>query len=343
LVFLLLLPFDKYNDLGCSDLLNGIVSKLESATTTASITVDIDETRRHRERHMQQDIGRHLGGKDTKRKVLEVKITYIVGNGNQVTQTATVVTREGETVYAVHFEDIPSFETINVMAIGPYGDMGTTSFLSGDQDEVSLVLEGIGDISPVSNFDFFEGSTDGWKLIGPRDSFRILPHIEVPTPDNIFERGSGAEDADEKSRLLSDSNITAFDDYDLVVSTNQYAPEEVSASYVFDLSDSESTVMIRYRFVADTLRHEGTVDTDHDDYYHMSIRSTAGTSAPHYSATKSILGLGTDTFDIATGSTPWMTASVSNITGIVEVRVTLGKVGKGDYQSHVVIDYVEEI
>jgi hypothetical protein len=291
---------------------------------------------------MQQDAGSPLRAQGTNLNVLEVQITYTLGIGNQVTQTATVALKEGETVYAVHFEEIPEYETITVMAIGPYGDLGTTSFLSGSQDEVSLVLEGMGDVSPVINFDFSEGSIEGWKLVGPRDSFSVLPHIEEVTPDNLFERGSVAEDIDEEFRLLMDTNVTDFDDYDLVVSTNMYAPLEVFASYVFDLSDSESTVMIRYRFVADSLRHEGTVDTEHDNYYHLSILSSAGTKAPHFSTTNSILGLGTDAFDVATGSTPWMIASVSNITGIAEVRGVVGKVGKGHYQSHLVIDYVEE-
>jgi hypothetical protein len=312
----------------------------KSFTTTASITIDIDEDRRQRERHMRREASRRLGGNGG---VLEVQITYTLGNGNQMTQTATVTLRERKSVYAFHFEAIPASETITVMAIGPYGDIGTTAFISGSQVEVSLVLEGIGDVSPVLNFDFVEGSTEGWKLVGPRDSFRVLPHIEEATPDNLFERGSVAKPSDQEFRLLMDSNVTDFDDYDLIVSTNKYTPEEVSASYVFDLSDSESTVLIRYRFVSDSLRYDGTVDSDHNDYYQLSIRSSAGTSAPHFSATKSILGLGTHVFDVATGSTPWMFASVSNITGIAEVRGVVGKVGKGDQQSHLVIDYVEEI
>ncbi|KAG7339101.1 hypothetical protein IV203_025830 [Nitzschia inconspicua] len=306
------------------------------ADTVAAVTIDIDGSSilRQRELKVSRDLEQEVTG------ILEVKISYSLGNGNQVTQTATVTMRASETTYSVHFENIPTLETITATAIGPRGGMGTTSFLSRRNSEISIILQGIGDVSPVVNFHFFEGSTEGWTLLGPKDSFSVIPHVENLSSSNVFKRDAGGDDP-ETFRYLLDSNETDIDDFDLVVSSNKYEAGEVSASYTFEAFESE--VLIRYRFVADVLANDGSVGKGRDDYYHLSIRSSSGTSAPRFTETKSILGLGTNAFDLVTGSTPWMYATVSNVTGVTEVRGAVGKVGKSRYQSHLVIDYVEEV
>lgn len=303
----------------------------------ASITIDIDGSSARRQRELEEAQRRDLQHQSS--GVLEVEISYTVGDGKQVTQKATVTLRESETVYAVHFENIPSFETVTVSALGPYGESDVTHFVSGTENEIAMVLQGIGEVASVENYDFFEGSIEGWDLRGPKDSFEVVPHLEDVTPDNLFKRGSYVEGEDE-FRLLQDANETGVDDYDLVITTNKYDPSEVSASYTFEATDS---VMIRYRFVAPLLLEEGPITTEENDYYHLSIRSSSGTGAPHFSETKSILGLGTSAFDPVTASTEWMVAMVSNVTGVTEVRGTVGKVGKSLYQSQLVIDYVDDV
>lgn len=307
----------------------------------ASVTIDVDgnAARRQRDLLRASDGGRSL--QQGLAGILEVEISYSLGNGNQVTQTATVTMRPSETVYAVHFEDIPHSAIVAVSALSPDGGFGSASFESGVQSEVFLALESIGDVSSVLNFDFFDGSSEGWKLSGPKDSFVVVPHVEEMTSDNLFERdASGGDDAD-AFRLLTDSNETDVSDYDLIVSSNKYAATEVSASYTFDATGSE--VQVRYKFVADVISSVGSASKEEDDFYRVSIRSKGGTSDPHFIETKSISGLGASGFDPVTGSTPWMIATVSNITGVTEVIGMVGKAGKSSYQSHLYIDYVEDL
>jgi hypothetical protein len=329
----------------------------------SSVTIDIHESQARRRRQTKEQelkrdrtyIRRRLDdhstntttwGNDT--DTLDVMLSYSLGDGVQITKTASVVVSyENDTAthtsHVFFFENLPTNELVTALAHGRHGDLATTAFWAGQDQQVYMALESIPDPSSVLNLDFSSGTADGWTLRGAADQITIVPHVEevtvVDSAKNVFERDSeigGGDESDAQRQLQENPVIPSSTMYDLVLSTGT-VPGEVSVSYAFEVAES-SAIVVRYRIVNEMSLHE-PIDSMNNDYFQLSIRSSG--SRLYSSESWSVLGLGGKALDVTSGSTGWRTVTLLDASGVVAVDVILGKVGDSPYSSQMVIDFVE--
>jgi hypothetical protein len=112
-------------------------------------------------------------------------------------------------------------------------------------------------------------------------SLEVVEHIEdigipLDLTSELVEEMEEVEiveedDEDERRRYLY--GIGDDKDYDFVLTTSA-EPGEVSASHSFE--SSNSSVVVRYRFVVPKVLHENVTSAKSNDYFRISIRSSGG-------------------------------------------------------------------
>jgi hypothetical protein len=222
----------------------------------------------------------------------------------------------------------------------------------GSQKTAEIRMKGFG--IPVSNdkknhhFGVTENSEgqrvlEGWKAADGTDlvlddgtnntGVKLIPHQEkIP---GFFPVST--------NNILALRNIVgaaALPTENLSVSTQGAGEEERLASYTFETDPDTTAVKIRYRFK--TAEFPKYYDTEFNDYFRVSIRSQLGGS--NVSEANSMNGLGKEAFTEA-GETDWRehTLTLNRQGDTIEIEVAVANVGDADYDSEIIIAFVEEI
>jgi hypothetical protein len=207
------------------------------------------------------------------------------------------------------FENVPASTVLfEAKTRGLYGLVGAI----GTQGVAQMRMSGLLPPSAVDNNDFALG-LDGWSVDGA--NVAITPHEEVA---GLVARGPANND--------------------LSLGTSGEGEQAVARS--FDTEPGTSSVRVRYRFVTSEVPG-GYFGSQYNDYFRVSIRSRAGGQAGE---SNTMNGLGLAAFD-ANGATEWrdQTLNVDPAGDTIQVDVAVANVADGEFDSQVVVDFVEEV
>jgi hypothetical protein len=259
---------------------------------------------------------------------------------------------------AASFANIPP-TTISLTVQGDGNMFGRLSS-AGDVGSAIIRAHGFRPASVVDNNDFSLG-LQGWEVGSAPAS--LIAHDESgdgsPKRRSTVRVARNAEGQarGERSRhdKPEDSLLTALaqkmaaskgSDMDLILTTSGIGGQSLSRT--FEVAPDTARIKVRYRFITSEAV-AGYFGSQYNDDYSIAIRTLNG-GLTHI-VSNSMNRLGIDAFD-ENGSTAWYSATLpihGNGLGkskagseTVQVDVAVTNIGDGDFDSAVVIDYIEQ-
>lgn len=210
------------------------------------------------------------------------------------------------------FQNIPS-RTIIYSAIGDDGSIGSVGAI-GSIASVDLYMNGFTNISAIENNDFRQGLS-GWNY---EEGVNVFTEAHV---ENITS----------PRRMLQTDN-------DLVLGTSFEGESTISRAFV--AKKGTCGIKVRYRF--ETREFPEYFGTRFNDYFRVSLRTLNARGIAEERA--SMNGLGYSAFSVF-GSTQWRHSAlpVNFDSDVVQTDIVVANVGDAEVQSHVVVDFIEEI
>lgn len=252
------------------------------------------------------------------------------------------------------FTNVPP-TTIVLMAQGPGNTLGTLS-TTGNAGSVILRLNDFQPASSIDNNDFSLG-IQGWEvgsapvhLIVHEEGGGGAPqaHTKIggTRPVQPWDASEWRKDGmpeDSLSAIGLQQPMPKGTNMDLMLVTSGVGAQSISRT--FQIAPGAGRIKVRYRFITSEVPG-GYFGSQYNDNYSISIRTLNGGASRIVSNSMNSLGLGA--FD-ANGATAWYTVTLpihgNHAKGsgeTVQVDVAVTNVGDGDYNSAVVIDYIEQ-
>lgn len=256
----------------------------------------------------------------------------------------------------VSFNNVPP-TTISLVAQGAGSALGQLS-TTGDVASAIVRVHGFRSASAVDNKDFSSG-LQGWDVGTAPVS--LIAHDEsgggsVKRQSTAIRSGAvkvargveGLRRATPRGSVLSaiTRGSESKGDMDMVLATNDAGSQSVSRT--FDVAAGTSRIKVRYRFVT-TEAPAGYFGSQYNDNFGITVRSKNGGDSRIVSNSMNRLGI--EAFD-SNGATRWYSLTLpthgdgegkSKAGGeTVQIDVVVTNIGDGEYDSAVVIDYVEQ-
>ena len=258
---------------------------------------------------------------------------------------------------AASFTNVPP-TTISLTAQGGGNTLGRLSS-TGDVGSVNLSVYGFQPASIVDNNDFSLG-LQGWDVGSA--PVNLIEHEEsgggslarqstsrgahTATAKIRAERPRDAKPEDSLLAALTQNATPKGGNMDLLLATSGIGVQSVSRT--FDVAPDTARIKVRYRFIT-TEAPAGYFGSQYNDNYSISIRTIDGGLS--HIVGNSMNRLGIDAFD-ANGVTAWysMTLPIQS-DGLgkakaggetVQVDFAVTNIGDGDFDSAVLIDYIEQ-
>ena len=246
----------------------------------------------------------------------------------------SVVAVADTTTGSVTFDNLPP-RTILFEAVSESNDIGSAASIS-TEDSVSLEINGFSEPSTVDNNDFSSG-LDGWAAPIP-GVVSIIDHVENVGPE-LGPRSQGAAPTADQEDLDARS-ARQLTNMDLQLDTSGEGVQSVFRTFIPTFGTT--AVRVRYRFITSEIPG-GFFGSEFNDFFTVSIRSRV--EGGNIMETASMNGLGLGAFNAVTGSTAWRETvlPLSEDFDTVEVRLSVANVGDGEFDSSVVVDFVEEL